>query len=233
MKILTLLLCILMCFPASRMSAQKGGKKLTISGTVLDINDEPVVNAILIIDGNKTSEMTDATGSYSLKVKPGAKTIGIVALGTGVLEQEIADRSEINFYFSSESAVIKADEKDATASVPESVNTGYNKLEKKNLTTSISKVEGKKVRSYSSIYEMLQTVPGVRVSGTTVVIHDARNFQGAVEPLFVVDGVPVTSVDDILPSTVESIEVLKGTAAAIYGTRAYGGVILIKRRTLD
>jgi hypothetical protein len=216
----------------TQVSAQKAGKKVTIKGTVLDINDQPMANAFLMVDGTKTSVLTDAEGNYSIKVKPYAKTIGIVALGSGMIEQEIADRSEINFYFNKES-VAQQEEGNNAAPETENVNTGYNKLEKKNVTTSISKIEGKKIRNYSSIYEMLQTVPGVKVMGRTVVIQDSRDFQGYVEPLFIVDGVPVTSIDDITPSTVESIEVLKGTAAAIYGTRAYGGAILIKRKSLE
>jgi outer membrane receptor for ferrienterochelin and colicin len=155
-----------------------------------------------------------------------------VAFGSGVKEEAIAERTEINFYFK-----IKSVESEAPAAKEKSdgdvVNTGYNKVERKNLTTSISKVDGaKSKRSYSTIYEMLQTVPGVKVTGRSVIVQDSRNLQGSVEPLFVVDGIPVSSIDDIMPATVESIEVLKGTAAAIYGTRAFGGAILIKRKAL-
>lgn len=230
MKITTLFICLILSLSLADVSAQKAGKRVLISGTVLDINDEPIQNAMLLINGIKTNVLTDANGNYKVKIKPGAKTIGVVSLGNGLIEQEIGGRSEINFSFSKEKITMLEEIDPVTVDANETVNTGYNEVEHKNLTTSISKVRGDRKRSYSSIYEMLQTVPGVRVTGSTVVIHDSRNLQGIIEPLFVVDGVPVMSIDDISPVTVESIEVLKGTAAAVYGTRAAGGVILIKRR---
>ena len=232
MKKLTLILCIFMCFPLMQLSAQKANKKVTISGTVHDKESNPMANAIIMIDGNKTNVLTDAEGNYKIKVKSSARTIGVVAFGSGVIEEQIAERTEINFYFSSK--VVELEAVTVQQKPDEDVaNTGYDKVERKNLTTSVGKVDGgRDKRTYSTIYEMLQTVPGVKVTGRSVVIQDSRNLQGAVEPLFVVDGVPVTSIDDIIPSTVESIDVLKGTAAAIYGTRAFGGAIIIKRKAL-
>ena len=232
MKNFIVILCLFMCFPLIQLSAQKANKKVTISGTVHDVNGNPMANAILMVDGNKTNVLTDAEGNYKIKVKPYARNIGVVAFGSGVIEEEIAERTEINFYFSSKVVEIEAV---TVKEKPEQevVSTGYDKIERKNMTTSIGKVDGARdKRTYSTIYEMLQTVPGVKVVGHSVVIQDARNLQGSVEPLFVVDGVPVNSIDDIVPSTVESIDVLKGTAAAIYGSRAFGGAIIIKRKAL-
>jgi TonB-dependent SusC/RagA subfamily outer membrane receptor len=73
-------------------------------------------------------------------------------------------------------------------------------------------------------------VPGTKIQGGNVVINDSKNMQGSIPALFVVNGVPVTTVENIPPSTVESIEVLKGSSASIYGSRGYGGVILIKTK---
>jgi TonB-dependent SusC/RagA subfamily outer membrane receptor len=109
------------------------------------------------------------------------------------------------------------------------VNTGYNEVAQRDLTTSVSKKNGSKSKkTYSSISDMLQEMSGVKVGAEGVIIQDSRNLTGHVPALFVIDGVPLnTSVPDISPATVESIEVLKGTSAAIYGSRGYGGVILI------
>jgi TonB-dependent SusC/RagA subfamily outer membrane receptor len=74
-------------------------------------------------------------------------------------------------------------------------------------------------------------VSGVRIINGGVVIHDSRNMQGFVEALVVVDGTPTSSLNDIKPATVESIEVLKDASASIYGSRGYGGVVLIKTKT--
>lgn len=233
MKLISLLICIALFLPVSKIAGQKPAKKITVSGVVLDINDEPLVNAIVMINGVKTNILTDSEGHYSVKVKPAAKTIGVVALGSGIIEQEIDERSEINFYFNKEGVAASQEIEAAVVSSEKTVNTGYNEVEKKNLAASIGQVEGKRNRSYSSIYEMLMTVPGVRVQGRTVIVHNTQNMDGFVEPLFIVDGVQVTSIDDISPVTVESIQVLKDASAAVYGSRAYGGVIIIKRRSLE
>jgi TonB-dependent SusC/RagA subfamily outer membrane receptor len=233
MKKSGILVCLLLAsLPFFQLSAQKSDKKITISGTVLDKESKPLQNAMIMIDGVKTNKMTDAQGHYMVKVKPYARTISVVAFGSGVIEEDISDRTEINFYFNANR--VEKNEAEKETSDDNMVNTGYNSVEKEKLTTSVGKVKNTRApRTYSTIYEMLQTVPGVKVTGTKVVVNDARDFQGTVDPLFVVDGVPVTSIDDITPATVSSIEVLKGAAASIYGTRGYGGVILIKRKSLE
>jgi TonB-dependent SusC/RagA subfamily outer membrane receptor len=70
-------------------------------------------------------------------------------------------------------------------------------------------------------------VPGVEVNGKTIRIRDAFSFYLNTEPLLVIDGMNVPSLDDISPFDVKSIEVLKGAAASVYGSRGANGVILI------
>jgi len=70
-------------------------------------------------------------------------------------------------------------------------------------------------------------IPGVDVSGSSIRIQGANSFMGSTEPLLVVDGMTVQSIEDISPREVKSIEVLKGSSAAIYGSRGANGVILI------
>ena len=70
-------------------------------------------------------------------------------------------------------------------------------------------------------------VPSVEVSGKSIRIQGFSSL-GSTEPLFVVDGIVSSSIDDIPPSQVKSIEVLKGSSAAIYGSRGANGVILIR-----
>jgi TonB-dependent SusC/RagA subfamily outer membrane receptor len=73
-------------------------------------------------------------------------------------------------------------------------------------------------------------VSGVQILNGQVVIQGSKDFFGSVPALIVVDGVPMDGIPDISPTVVKSIEVLKGTAAAIYGSRGYGGAILIKTK---
>ena len=115
----------------------------------------------------------------------------------------------------------------------EGVNVGYGSVKKKNVVTQVNSIEGntKKYASYRNIYDMIsREVSGVRVNGRSVVIRGSKDLFGDVPALFVVDGVPTDDVSNISPTDVKSIQVLKGSAAAIYGSRAYGGVILIKTK---
>jgi TonB-dependent SusC/RagA subfamily outer membrane receptor len=73
-------------------------------------------------------------------------------------------------------------------------------------------------------------VSGVRLTGGNLIIQDSQNLYGYIPPLIVVDGVYMDQLPDIPPVSVRSIEVLKGTSAAIYGTRGFGGAIIIKTK---
>jgi TonB-dependent SusC/RagA subfamily outer membrane receptor len=70
-------------------------------------------------------------------------------------------------------------------------------------------------------------LPSVRVNGTSITIQGSNSLNAGTEPLFVVDGVAVSSIGEIPPQMVSTIEVLKGAAASMYGTRGSNGVILI------
>jgi len=228
MKAFILLLCVLLCIAPGKVSAQKY-KKIIISGTVLDVDQQPLVNAMVLIDRQKTDVMTDSKGFYKIRVKPEATLIGVVAFGNGLIEEEIHNRTMIDFTFDKLAVDLAESQENSKEEV---VNTGYGEVQKKKTTTSVYKVDGTKTkRTYRDIYEMLQGVPGVTVRGTDVIIQDSRNLYGHIPPLFVVDGVPGSSIPDVHPSQIESIEVLKGTSAAIYGVRGYGGAILIKLKS--
>lgn len=229
MKLKIFFLILLSMLLMNGVSAQKSDKKITITGTVLDAANSPIVNAIIMIDGKNTSWVTDSKGNFKIKVKPGASTIGIFTFGNGMIEVPINGRTMINFNFGEKSSQQTPDQNIKPGE--EGVNVGYGNVKKKNLTTQVNKIDGtnKKYASYHSISEMIQReVPGVKMNGSSVIIQASRDFFGDVPALIVVDGVYMDNLPDIQPSAVESIEVLKGTAASIYGSRAYGGVVLIK-----
>jgi TonB-dependent SusC/RagA subfamily outer membrane receptor len=84
------------------------------------------------------------------------------------------------------------------------------------------------MNTYNDIYQMIRgEVSGVIVSGRNVQIQQGHSFFGSSEPLFVVNGTIVNSIDNINPLEVKSITVLKGSSAAIYGVRGANGVISI------
>ena len=230
MKIKLIFIILLSAFCINSMNAQKNNKKITITGTVLNAGREPIVNAIIMIDDQKTNSLTDSKGNYKIKVKPAASKIGIFTFGHGTAEEVINGRTQINFNF----GTVATGHADQTIAPGEQgVNTGYGLVKQKNLTTDVHKIDGtnKKYASYNTISEMIQReVSGVRISGSSVIIQASADFFGDVPALIVVDGNSSYSLPDISPVYVKSIEVLKGTSAAIYGSRGYGGVIIIKTK---
>jgi TonB-dependent SusC/RagA subfamily outer membrane receptor len=204
-------------------------KKITITGYVVDVNHYPVINAIIVINNNETGVVTDERGFYKVKVKPYATSIGIISYTHGILEDSINGRTRINFAFPN--SILKQNIIRNYSPKKEEINVGYGTVEKKNLTTPVSKTDGANGRyaSYNSIYDMLQgTVPGVLVNKGSIFIRGITSLNLSNEPLFVVDGVPVSSIAEIPPQMVKSIEVLKGSSAAIYGSRGANGVILFE-----
>jgi len=195
----------------------------------MDVKQKPVEGAVIFIDKVKTNSVTDQQGYYKVKLSPDAKEILVFTLFNGASEEEIKGRTSIDFILTGKlSEPINKDKKADT----EVVNIGYGTSQKRDVTTSVGVIDGQdpKFASYQSIYDMIRgQVPGVEVVGESIKIRGSSSLNISTEPLFVVDGVIVNSIDDISAQTVKSIEVLKGPAASVYGTRGANGVILITR----
>jgi len=231
MKIRLVFLILLSAFCINSITAQKSNKKITITGTVMDASKGPIANAIIMIDDQKTNSVTDSKGNYKVKIKSTASKISIFTFGQGTKEEQINGRTEINFNFGTTTVQKPADQ--TVAPGEEGVNSGYGLVKKKNLTTDVNKIDAtnKKYASYSTIYEMIEReVSGVKIDGSSAIIQGSKDLFGSVTALIVVDGVTMDNIPNIPPTSVKSIEVLKGTAAAIYGSRGYGGVIVIKTK---
>jgi len=220
-----------MLLVAGSTNPSYGQKRSRITGYVTDAKHYPVIDAILMVDDKQTGIITDENGYYKVRVKDDAKAIGVFSYSLGTLEEAINGRTRINFTF--QGSLLEQDFPPGSLTKPEQqekINIGYGSIDRDKLTTSISKLDGTnpKYASYSSIYDMLQgTVPGVFVNGNNVLIRGITSFFLSNEPLYVVNGIPVASIDDISPQMVKSIEVLKGSASTIYGSRGANGAILI------
>jgi TonB-dependent SusC/RagA subfamily outer membrane receptor len=240
-KLLLVILFSLVFFNV--LNAQKNDK-ITITGTVLDLNDDPIENAIITIDGQKTSVLTDSAGNYSVKVKSTATKLGVFTIGNGYFEEEIGNRNKIDISFStvtkaspysvrnedtdSEEAALQGRAREGE--VP--VNIGYATVKRKYIVGDIQLLDprDKKIRDYPSIQDMiLGEVSGVGRSGDRIYFLSSLNLGGYVDPLIVIDGIYSTASDlaTIRPATLESVAILKGASAAIYGSRGYGGAILV------
>jgi TonB-dependent SusC/RagA subfamily outer membrane receptor len=229
MKTRLIFLILLSALCINSITAQKSNKKIIITGTVLNAAKEPIVNAIVMIDDQKTNSVTDSKGNYKIKVNPSASKIGIFTFGSGTFEDSIKGRTQIDFNFGTTRTQQTTDKDIAPGE--QGINVGYGNVKKKNLTTDVNKIDGtnKKYASYNSISDMIQReISGVRLNGLSVIIQDSKDLFGTVYALIVVDGVYMDELPSIPPTSVKSIEVLKGTAAAMYGSRGYGGVIIIK-----
>jgi len=220
-RIFLIILVSVFCFDS--LTAQKNNKKITITGTVLDVGKNPILNAIVMIDGRNTSSVSNSKGEYKVRVKRTASEIGIFTFGNGVIVDSINGRTLIDFKFNSISV-----QGQGFAITPgeEGVNVGYRYIKKKDLTNNVAVLDFKNSKkTYSNIHDMIQEIPGIRTK--------VYNLFGPVGPSYVINGIMVSCIDYILPSTVESIVFLKDSAAAIYGSRAFGGVILIKTKIND
>jgi TonB-dependent SusC/RagA subfamily outer membrane receptor len=219
------LLLVLFLAPVS-LCGQKSGKKITLSGRVTDANNQAVSGAVIFIDKVKTDVITDDQGRYRIRVRPGASEILVFTLFSGMSSQEIDGRTTIDF-------VLTGETEDAAGDVP-----GRKAVAAPGDADAGDKEEGRLVfdprdarhSSYQTIYDMIRgRFPGVEVSGNNIRIMGSSSFHVSTEPLYVVDGVIVKSIDNISPQSVKSIEVLKGPDATVYGTRGSNGVIVITR----
>jgi TonB-dependent SusC/RagA subfamily outer membrane receptor len=227
-----IIFCLLIgAFSLNPGYAQKGGKKLTVTGYVADQTHASIANAIVMIDGVKTNVYTDQKGYFKVRVKPESTRIGIFTFTNGVMEEEINGRHRINFTFEGSVPPQVTDKVNPDDDI---VDIGYGKVKKRDLTTPVGKIDGtnSKYASYRTIYDMIRgELPGVQVNGNRITIQGVSSINLSTDPLFVVDGQVVTTIDDIQPFLVKSINVLKGSSASIYGSRGANGVILINLKT--
>ncbi|MCE5345506.1 MAG: TonB-dependent receptor plug domain-containing protein [Bacteroidales bacterium] len=227
MKIKGFFLIILSLMLMNTSSGQKNYKKIVISGIVTDAQSRPVKGALIMVDNKNTDKITDDNGFYKIRIRPDADTITIITFNNGVSNAPVNGRATINFTLSGSASSQPSFQNNPRDN--EVTNIGYGSFNKKDITGPVSKVEGQRDANskYRDIYDMLRGTPGVSVNGKSIQIQGPTSINLSSEPLFVVDGMAVQSIDDIVPSMVESITVLKGSSASIYGSRGAAGVILI------
>ncbi|MBA7518662.1 TonB-dependent receptor P3 [subsurface metagenome] len=218
----------------SNANAQEGER--TITGTVTTESDgESVPGANIVIKGTTIGTITDIDGRFSLEVPQGA-VLQISFLG--YRKQEIAVGNETNFNISLREDITQLDEV---------VKVGYGTMKRSDLTGAVVSVSSEQIKESkaTSLDQVLQgRAAGVMVTqnsgqpggGVTVQIRGVSSLNGNSEPLYVIDGIPVSgytggntnALATINPNDITSMEVLKdASATAIYGSRAANGVILI------
>jgi len=227
MKTKVFFLILLSVLLITNVSGQKNNKKIVVTGLVTDVQNKPITGALVMVDGKNTNIATNSNGIYKVKVRPDADTITIITFNNGISALPINSRTTINFTLRA-SGLVQQNFQDNSKG-EEAVNIGYGNVKQKDLLTNVSTIDGRsgKYATYKNIYEILKGTPGVMVNGNSIKIQGQSSFNAGTEPLFVVDGMTVGSIDGISPTMIESISVLKGAATSIYGSRGANGVILI------
>ena len=208
---------------ASVQEVQQATKKIT--GTVVDAQG-PVIGASVMEKGTTNGTVTDFDGNFTLNVNPGA-TIVLSYIGYETQEIKVGNQSTFNITLNEDDAVLD-----------EVVVVGYGTMKKKLVTGATVQVKGDdiaKLNTTNALEAMQSSTPGVQITqsssqpgkGYKVYIRGIGTT-GDSQPLYVIDGVAGGNLDGINPNDIESIDVLKDAAsAAIYGSRAANGVILV------
>lgn len=212
----------------SDAGSHQGGQR-TITGTVLDDRGDPIIGATIAVQGTSQGTITNIDGEYTLPDVAENATVTISYIGYQTLTFAATDR-----------ALAKVVLKEDTEVLDEVVVVGYGTVKKRDLTGSVTSLNSEVISSVpaTTAIEALQgRASGVVISTSnwspgetpSILIRGKRSINASNDPLFVVDGIPVTGgMGEISPSDIESMEVLKdASATAIYGSRGANGVIII------
>jgi TonB-linked SusC/RagA family outer membrane protein len=198
-----------------------------LKGNVTDETGQPVSGVSVNLKGTALNTQTNDKGDYSLNTSVTSGTLVFSYVGKKTEEVAFEGNTIIN-------VMLQGDVK----SLEEYVAIGYGVAKKKDLTGSVSNIDGAELanRNATQISQALQgTMPGVMVTRTntlpgasaSILVRGVTTI-GNSAPLVIVDGVPVNSLDDVNADDVQDISVLKDAASAsIYGARAAAGVILV------
>ena len=217
-----MLLCIFLVISFSYVRAQDK----TVTGTVTDDKGGPLSGATIKVKGSANGVPSDVSGKFSLTVPASAQTLVVSYVGYAPQEISIKGRSDVQVSL-----------QPTSSNLNEVVVVGYGVQQRKDLTGSVASVKGTAIKNLpvTNVTEALQgRAAGVEViknSGApdatpTIIIRGVSSLHQPA-PLYIVDGVRVPA-DNINVQDIATIDILKdASAAAIYGSAAAGGVILI------
>jgi TonB-linked SusC/RagA family outer membrane protein len=205
-----------------------GYTQSNISGTVTGTTGEPLIGASVVLKGTSNGAITDLDGKYALKIPSQSGTLVVSFVGYESKEVAIGSESVIDVALAEGSAL------------SEVVVVGYGTQKKSQTTGAISSINSRQLTEMpiTNVAQALQgRIAGVDVvqSGSkpgsvpTIRVRGRRSFRASNDPLYVVDGIPLSGgFEDLNPNDVQSMEILKdATATAIYGARGANGVVII------
>lgn len=228
MKAHLFLLVMISIVACTQLQGQKKNRTVVISGTVTFDDKAKVAGAMILADRINTNVVSDSLGRFEIEVKRSVRTVGAFTYEYGSAEVTLKDNETVNIPLDGTFAI--KDFIPGKTNEEETVNVGYTKVSRKSLTSSVGTIDATqdKFAAYTNIYDLISNqVPGVQVTGRKITIRGLSSINSGNDPLLVVDGFVVSSIDGISPREVKSISVLKGSSASIYGSRGAAGVILI------
>ena len=203
----------------------------TIKGKVIDPNGEPLIGVSVTVVGTTVGVMTDIDGAYTINVPAEASQLKFSYIGFTDQIVPISSQTSIDITLQEDNQILS-----------EVVVVGYGVQKKETLTGAVTVVSDKMLKDKGTLSSPLQAMQG-QVPGVTITRNSAApgdeswdmKLRGAssmssTPPLIIIDGVAAESTNamrNINPSDIESINFLKDASAAIYGSRAAGGVVLI------
>lgn len=203
------------------------GKKRVVKGIVLDAMGEPIIGASVFVKGTSNGTITDLNGGFLLELDNNATNLQISYIGYKSQTINVSGKNSINITMLEDSKALE-----------EVVVVGYGTQKKVNLTGAVETVKSERIAN-KPVTSIVSALAG-EAAGVTITQNSGQpgpnqgtvrvrgiGTWGDASPLVLVDGVSM-SLNDVIPSEVESVSVLKDAAsAAIYGSRAANGVILI------
>ncbi len=209
----------------------------SVKGTVVDSNGYPVIGLSVIEVGTSNGTVTDVDGNYTITISGGGTaSLEFNSLGYATVVEQVNGRSVINVTMQDDAIML-----DAVVAI------GYGTVKKRDLTTAVSTVSTDDVRlrpvtEASGFIQgkvagvTVQQTSGLPGSGMTVRVRGASSLSSGSDPLYVVDGVPVGTggyaIAYLSPNDIENMQILKdASSAAIYGSRAANGVVLITTKS--
>jgi TonB-linked SusC/RagA family outer membrane protein len=204
---------------------------VTVKGTVTDASGEPIPGVTVSVSGTGLGTATDLDGNYSLTVPEGSSLV-FSFIGFETQTIEVNNQTEINVTMVED-----------VASLDEVVVVGYGSVNRENLTSAVSSLNEDDfvAGTVSPLMAIQGKVPGLSIQSSngadpnanvSIQLRGVNSVNASQGPLIVIDGVPGGNINSVVKEDIASIEVLRdASGAAIYGTRASGGVILITTKS--
>lgn len=227
LKNMRTLLLMLLAMISLSVSAQT----VTLTGNVKDQTGEPIIGASVLEKGTTNGTITDLDGNFTLKVS-GKIPLVVSYIGMKAQEIDVKGKTKIDVTL-----------RDDAQALEEVVVIGYGTVAKKDLTGPVASVSAKQIANIpvSSASEAIQgKMAGVSVTTTEgspdaevkIRVRGGGSLSQDNSPLYIVDGFPVSSISDIAPSDIETIDVLKdASSTSIYGSRGANGVIIVTTKS--